>query len=156
MRRNFVLILGVLLVFSFVCGGCRSVSGNVESALAFSQPIPINGLLIGSFSYNINDTYLASPDGSIFIAPPITKRNGHIAYEAKQATNGATYYALKEEYHIASYDELYLWAVRCAADKAGITNIIGIKSFIATTTRSALVANVTRQDVTVTVYGEAQ
>ena len=61
----------------------------------------------------------------------------------------------ENEYHVASYDELYLWAIRCAAEKAKITNIIALKSFITTTTTNVAGLMTTRQDVTLTVFGES-
>ncbi|MDR0494069.1 MAG: hypothetical protein LBG95_00355 [Treponema sp.] len=159
--------IGVLLVFGFICGGCTSVSGNVESALAFSRPIPIDGLIIGSFSYNINDSYIVCPDGSLIIEPAYTERSKHEAYyqEAVLDNNGNQRLdsngkpmirtTLKNEYHLASYDELYLWAVRRAAEKAGITTVIAVKSFVTTTTKNVAGLAISRQDITLTVYGEA-
>jgi len=140
MKGRLVFALGVLLVFSVMYGGCKTISGNVEAALGFPRPISINKLIVGSFTYNINDTYLVLSDGSL-----INKKDLEESYDAEP----------ENEYHVASYDELYLWAIRCAAEKAKITNIIAIKTFITSTVTNALVFVTGRQDVTVTVYGEA-
>jgi hypothetical protein len=167
MKGKLVLVFGVLLVFSFVCEGCTSVSGNVESALSFSCPISINNLIVGSFSYNINDTYIVRPDDSLIPEPSFSEKKGHEAYYEEQVllsdgnpklgSDGKpmTRIVMKDEYHIASYDELYLWAIRCAAKKAEITDIIALKSFITTTTRNVAGVTVAWQNVTVTVYGES-
>jgi hypothetical protein len=65
-----------------------------------------------------------------------------------------TQLALKNDYHIATYDELYLWAIQRAAEQSGITQIIAIKSFVTTTTTRVGGIASARQDVTLTVYGE--
>ena len=140
MKGRLVFSLGVLLVFSVMYGGCKTISGQVEAALGFPRPISINKLIVGSFTYNINDTYLARPDGSCF-----NKKDLDESSDAEP----------ENEYHVASYDELYLWAVRSAAEKAKITNIIAIKSFITTTMTYFIGFASGRQDVTVTVYGES-
>jgi len=145
------------VVFCFACAGCTSVSGNVESALGFSQPVPIKDLIVGSYTYNINDTYIVRSDGSLVL-------NTEIPYHTEQVfdadgnpfldQNGQPItQVVMEDYHTASYDELYLWAIRCAADNAKITNIIAIKSFIVTKATNYLIGVSARQDVTVTVYG---
>jgi len=140
MKVRLVFALGVLLVFSVMYGGCTSISGNVESALGFPRPISINKLVVGSFTYNINDTYLVRSDGSF-----LNKKDLEETYDAEPVN----------EYHAATYDELYLWAIRSAAEKAKITNIIALKSFITTTTTNVAGLTTTRQDVTVTVFGES-
>jgi len=159
MKGKLVLVFGVLFVLGFLCG-CTSVSGNVESAIAFSRPIPINNLIVGSFSYDINDTYIVRPDGSLVSAPSPTEKKGHEAYYEKKVTDntGKSFIKIemKSDYHIASYDELYLWAIRRATEKAGIKNIIGVKSFITTTTKQVAGVVVAWQNVTLTVYGESQ
>ena len=140
MKGRLVFAPGVLFVFSLLYGGCTSISGNVESALGFPRPISINKLVVGSFTYNINDTYLVRSDGSF-----LNKKNLEETYDTEP----------ENEYHVASYDELYLWAIRCAAEKAKITNIIALKSFITTTTTNVAGLMTTRQDVTLTVFGES-
>lgn len=156
---------GIIFV-AFICLGCTSVSGNVESAVSFSPSIPIKELIVGSFSYNINDAYIMCPDGSLIPEPASSERKTHEAYleeevigsdgkpRLKQDGTRMTRIVMKSDYHIASYDELYSWGIHCAAEKAGITHIIAIKSFLTTTTKSALGVSVNRQDVTLTVFGE--
>jgi hypothetical protein len=167
MKMRCVVGFWGLFFVGFMCVGCSSVSGNVESAVSFSPPIPVNNLIVGSFTYDINDSYIVRPDGSLILEPTSsTEKKTHEAYSEVEAVdsrgrtivnqNGTpvTNSVMKNDYHIASYDELYTWAIRCAAESAGITHIIGIKSFLTTTTTGAGGVSVARQYVTLTVYGQ--
>ena len=166
MKGRLVFVPGVLLVFCVVYGGCTSISRSVESALSFPRAIPINKLIVGSFTYNLKNTYLVRPDGSCIPEPASSERSGHEAYyeepvigtdenpDPDTSNEPMTRIALKKEYHVASYDEVYLWAVQRAAEKAGITNIIAIKSFITITSKTVFGIVTYRQDMTLTVYGE--
>ncbi len=145
--KNKKLWLGILVIV-FVCLGCTSVAGNVESAVSFYKPIPIDNIMIGSFTYNINDSYIVRPDGWLIPEPSLTERRTHEAYYEveKIDNNGNTVIErlMKDDYHMASYNELYSWALRCAAETAGITQIVAVKSFLTTTTTYTGVANVAR------------
>jgi hypothetical protein len=160
MKEKYVFVLSGLLFISFVCIGCTTISGNVESALSFPTPIPIDDLIVGSFTYNINDSYVVLPDGLLAPAFTINEKNYPELYDVvvNEGMVGAmdkpvASIKLKNELIIASYDALYSWAIMRAAENAGITNIIAIKSFLATTTKNTFVASISRQDVTITVYG---
>ena len=167
MKNNCFFGFWGLFIIGFMCAGCTSVAGNVESAVSFPTPIPVNDLLIGSFTYNINDTYIVRPDGSCILEPTILNdKRSHEAYyeeavldsEGNQRidSNGKpmTRIVMKNDYHIASYNELYAWAIRRAAENTGITHIIAIKSFLTTTTTNVAGMTVSRQDITLTIYGE--
>jgi len=144
--------------------GCTSVAGNIESALSFSTPIPVNNLIVGSFTYNINDSYVKLPNGKLALASNINAVNFPELYEEEvyYVTNQGTGVVqertrlriMKDITTTASYDELYLWAIKNAAESAGITNILAIKSFLTTTSTTVRGITSSRQDVTITVFGE--
>jgi len=164
MEKKCRVSLLLVVFIGIVCIGCTSVSGNVESAFSFSKPISVNNLIVGSFTYNINDTYVKLPNGNLVLSSFIKAESYPELYEEEvyYVTNQSTgireertrLRLIKDIIVNASYDELYSWAIRCAAESAGITHIIAIKSFLTTTTTNALGASVSRQDVTITVYGE--
>lgn len=159
MRKNYLMFLGIVLI-GLVYAGCSSVGANVESAFSFAAPIPTDKLIVGSFTYNINDTFIIGTNDSIFVEPNSSAREQHEAYHRVEYTdrNGVarSQLRMKDGYKIASYDELYLWAIKNAAKSAGITSIFAIKSFITTSTTSAAGVTVARQDVTITVFGESE
>ncbi len=157
---------GILFISFVYLGGCTSVSGNVESSVSFSKPILVDDLIVGSFTYNINDIYIVRPDNSLILEAGILDKKGHEAYYEQEVigSNGKprlkedgtplTRTVMKNDYHIASYDELYSWAIRSAAENAKITHIIAIKSFLTTTTKNVAGLATAQQNVTLTVYGE--
>jgi hypothetical protein len=167
MRRKFAFAFLGMFFVSLICLGCTSVSGNVESSVSFQNPISKDNLIVGSFTYNINDTYIVCPDGSLILEAGAFDKETHEAYhrvgvigpdgEPKLTEKGkpVTQVVMKDNYHYASYDELYLWAILRATEKAGITQIIAIKSFLTTTSKYIYgVGSIPRQDVTLTIYGE--
>ena len=166
-KPSFLIMLAGILAFGFVCIGCTSVSGNVESAFSFSTPIPVEHLIVGSFTYDINDSYTKLPDGSLVLTSTINERNFPDLYEeieeiffvtdssGNRVERTRTRTRLKDNIITnSSYDELYSWAIQRAAENGGIAKIIAIKSFITTTTTNVMGMSRARQSVTITVYGE--
>jgi hypothetical protein len=159
MKKNILGLLGVISI-GFVYIACTSVV-SVESSFAFPTPVPVNNLIIGSFTYNINDSYAKLPNGTLVLLSTINEKSNPEIYdeETYMVNSGGgdkiekTRYNLKDNI-IASYNELYSWAIQSIAKSEGITQILAIKSFIKTTTTSAGDFKNAQQEITITVYGE--
>jgi hypothetical protein len=161
MKNKWILGFGVLLIAGFISAGCTTISSS-EAAMAFSQPIPVKDLVIGTFTYSTTDDYLVRPDGSLIPDRTIGQKD-HEAYHTETETWGytpegkaqtRTKTVMTEGYHTASSGEVFAWAHRVAAENAGITDIIAIRTSAITKNKTTMGIIIPSQDITIMVYGK--
>ena len=158
MKDKFVLGFGVLLGVGFLFSGCNTIMGSSEAVLGFPQPISVEDIIIGSFTYNSRDKYIVRPDGSFILDRTLMQQDDHEAYhmEAFQNDQGKVEqkYVLNDGYRAASDAEVFSWAHRVAAENGRITKIIAVRTLSVTLNKNFGGIGVTSQDITVMVYGD--
>jgi hypothetical protein len=152
------------LAFIAVMAGCTTSTYITESAFAFPEEFPVKNLTVGSFTYDTGHDYLVCPDGSLirdrflqteheaYHREPVIDSDGKP--KMNQDGKPMTKLVLNDGYRAASADEVHSWACRTAAENAGITNIIAIKSFTAAIFKNFGVFGIHSRLITITVYGE--